>query len=119
MKTKFFTIALILLCTGLIASAQDVFMATSEDLKEFDNLISKEKAPPVPPAANGGAPVNGNGGAPTNGKRKQMGQRDRFQGHRSGGNHPAQQPGFQQPPPPAGTEPGGTGLPPRPPPPPQ
>ncbi len=112
MKTKSFTIALILLCTGLTASAQDVFMATSEDLKEFDNLISKEKAPPPPPAVNAGAPVNGI--PPANTKRKQTGQRDRFQGNRPGGSRPA-----QQPPPPAGTEPGGGGLPPPPPPPPR
>lgn len=111
MKIMSFTLAIILLGVGLTASAQDVFMATSEDLKEFDNLISKEKVPPPP---NGSTNA-----APTNIKKKPNGQRDRFQnsGHRPAGEQPAQQPGFQQPPPPAGTEPGGNGRPPPPPPP--
>ena len=111
MKIKPFVIALILLCAGVTALAQDIFMATSEDLKEFDNLISKEKTPP--PSLNGVPPAN-SAATPAN-KKKQNGQRERFQGNRPHGERPGQQPGFQQPPPPAGTEPGGSGPPPPPP----
>lgn len=113
MKIRSLTAALILLCAGLVASAQDVFMATSEDLKEFDNLISKEKAPPLQPP-----PANGSNPAANNIKKRSNGQRDRFQGNRpageQGGPHGFPPPQQQ---PPSGTEPGGNGRPPPPPPP--
>lgn len=112
MKMKSLTLVVILLGVGITASAQDVFMATSEDLKEFDKLIAQDKNAPPPQAQ----PANAATAASQ--KKKQYGQRERFQGNRPDGDQAGPRPGFQQPPP-AGTEPGGNGLPPPPPPPPR
>jgi hypothetical protein len=122
LKVKYFCNILFLIAfsAASMASASDVIMAKTEDLKEFDRLISKDpKAPPqVPPNAQSPQgqqprPQKPNGDKKNQNREKfevnNQGQdpknKNRNQGPRRGGRPPAgpdtrPPPGNQPPPPP-------------------
>jgi hypothetical protein len=103
MKLFFRTSLILFFLSASVVHASDVIMATSEDLKEFDNLISKEKPAlqkdlPPPQDANATAPPK---------KFKKPDPRKNFEGHPQNG-----QPGPNDRPP--GQRPPQTGQPPPP-----
>lgn len=139
------TLFLLTLITSLSLLAEDVVMATSEDLKEFDHILTKEnenknKKPPKAAGPNGQVkppPKPGEAPPPPNGQPSQDGQanpspdkkpnpRDKFEGQdpeqkrrdaKGDKNRPPNP--FSQRPPPAAGNPGDGNHPPLPPPPPQ
>lgn len=122
---------------GFSALADDVVMATSDDLKEFDHLISKEnqKKPPeqnpdrkpkAPPPQGQQPPSPEDGKLPPDKDKKSPGPREKFEGVGNGeGNRPDKKGDknrprnpFHQRPPPGAANPGDGQRPPPPPPPP-
>ncbi len=97
-----------------VSKASDVTMATSEDLKEFDKILSQEDKNPrlANPSQK---PVDQNQNSPPDHKKDRNNPRDQFQN----GNGPTQRNGppqnpFNQRPPPGAMPPGGNQLPPPP-----
>ena len=110
MKKMKFVLFLNILLSFAFAHADDVFMATSEDLHEFDQMLAKDKKTAQPVALPGKQP----GPAPPTAN----GPRDQFMRSKNGVRPPQGPAGnpMNQRPPPASGSPGDSGsLPPPPP----